>query len=142
MQQQRSKKEVTAKLYGKWCLPVITWYKKDLLKQVSPTTYTPDKKFFAAATFEDLWVDPFQADQKAQNLLWSMWVFLAFLQMIRPYKNSLWEVDLVFYMKIFRLMCQTVNLFWKIAVYNAGCVFRLYLWRTQKSFLVKILSLL
>ena len=56
------KKEVTVRFYGKWCLPVITWYKKHSLKQVLPTTYKLDKTFFAATTFKDLWVDPSEAD--------------------------------------------------------------------------------
>ena len=57
-------KDVTVKFYGKWCLPVIIWYKKHSLKEVLTTTYTLNKKFFVAATFADLRVDPFQADQK------------------------------------------------------------------------------
>ena len=55
------KKEVALKFYVRWCLSVITWYKKHLLKQVLPTTYTLDK-IFAAAAFENFWVDPFPAD--------------------------------------------------------------------------------
>ena len=38
--------------YKKQCLPVITWNKKQLLKQVIPITFTLGKKFFAAAAFE------------------------------------------------------------------------------------------
>ena len=34
--------------------PGLTWYKKHSLKQVLSTTNILDKKFFAAATFEDL----------------------------------------------------------------------------------------
>ena len=47
-------KDVTVKFYG-----------KHSLKEVLTTTYTLDKKFFVAATFADLRVDPFQADQKS-----------------------------------------------------------------------------
>ena len=46
-------KDVTVKFYG-----------KHSLKEVLTTTYTLDKKFFVAATFADLRVGPFQADQK------------------------------------------------------------------------------
>ena len=35
---------------------------KHSLNQVLSTTYALDKKFFVAATFEDLRVDPFQGD--------------------------------------------------------------------------------
>ena len=42
---------------------------------------------------------------------------------IRPNKYCLREVNLVFHMYIFSLMCQSVNLFRKIAVSNIGCVF-------------------
>ena len=55
------KKEVKVRLNEKWCLPVIKWYKKHVLKQVLQATYTLDKTFFAAATFEDLWVKSFRA---------------------------------------------------------------------------------
>ena len=45
-------------------LPVITWNKKFLKKRVVPVTYTLQKKFFAAATFEGLRVVSLQAEQK------------------------------------------------------------------------------
>ena len=34
------------------CLPVDTWNKKKLSKQVVPITYTLEKMFFAVADFE------------------------------------------------------------------------------------------
>ena len=43
-------------------LPVITWNKKYLSKQVVTKTYTlKEKFFFAVATFEGWWVVSFQA---------------------------------------------------------------------------------
>ena len=35
--------------YKKLCLPVITWNKKHLSKEVVPITYKLEKKFFAVA---------------------------------------------------------------------------------------------
>ena len=65
-----------------------------------------------------------------------MWVLLTFLEKIKPCKYCLWEVDLVFYMKIFRLMCQSVNLFRKRAVYNAGYNFV----ATKNDFWLKLIT--
>ena len=45
---------VMKNFYKKQCLPVITWNKKHSLKKVISITYTPEKMFFAAATFEGL----------------------------------------------------------------------------------------
>ena len=39
-------------LYKKECLPVITWIKKHLLKQVVSMIYTPGKDLFATAAFQ------------------------------------------------------------------------------------------
>ena len=39
-------------VYEKLCLPVITWNKKHLSKQVLPIRYALEKTFFAVATFE------------------------------------------------------------------------------------------
>ena len=106
------KKEVTVKFYGNWCLPVITWYKQQLWKQAWQITYTITLVYTSLSCIS--------AEVKTLQ--------------IRFIKSRF-----SFYMKIFQLMCQLVNLFWKIAIYNAGCVFRLFLWRTEKSSLVKIL---
>ena len=106
------KKEVTVKFYGNWCLPVITWYKQQLWKQAWQITYTITLVYTSLSCIS--------AEVKTLQIL---------------FIKSRFSL----YMKIFQLMCQLVNLFWKIAIYNAGCVFRLFLWRTEKSFLVKIL---
>ena len=106
------KKEVTVKFYGNWCLPVITWYKQQLWKQAWQITYTITLVYTSLSCIS--------AEVKTLQ--------------IRFIKSRF-----SLYMKIFQLMCQLVNLFWKIAIYNAGCVFRLFLWRTEKSSLVKIL---
>ena len=136
------KKEVTIKFYGKWCFPVITWYKQHSLKQVLPTRYTLDNFFFLQLLLLLKICELIHHKHiKKCKVYFCLWVFLAFLQKLRPYKYCLWEVDLLFYMKVFRLMCQSANLFWKISVYNAGCVFCLFLWRTQTLFLVKIAPL-
>ena len=106
------KKEVTVKFYGNWCLPVITWYKQQLWKQAWQITYTITLVYTSLSCIS--------AEVKTLQIL---------------FIKSRFSL----YMKIFQLMCQLVNLFWKIAIYNAGCVFRLFLWRTEKSSLVKIL---
>ena len=46
--------QVINKLYEKQCLPLITWNKKHLSKQIVTIAYTLKKKFSAVATFEGL----------------------------------------------------------------------------------------
>ena len=58
------RKEVTVRFYGQWCLPVITWYKKNSLKQVLPTTSTLDKRSFTTAIFEEFWSESFSSRLK------------------------------------------------------------------------------
>ena len=43
------------------CLPVSTWNKKYLWKQIVIITYTLEKKLFAVATFEGLLVVSFKS---------------------------------------------------------------------------------
>ena len=45
---------ITMNLYDKQCLALIKQNKKHSSNQVALITYTPRKKFFAAATFEGL----------------------------------------------------------------------------------------
>ena len=40
---------VTIDFYQKDCLPVVTWNKNNLSKQIVPITYTLEKRFFAVA---------------------------------------------------------------------------------------------
>ena len=42
---------VMADIYKRQCIPIITWNKKYLSKQVVPITYTLEKRFFAVPTF-------------------------------------------------------------------------------------------
>ena len=65
---------VTIKFYKKHCLPVITWNKNNLLKQVVPITYTLEKMFFASCyTFEDLGGVSFQTEVWYKTcILWSV----------------------------------------------------------------------
>ena len=49
----------------------MTWNKKYSSKQVLPATHALEKTSFVAATFESLWIDPFQTDQKTCYILWS-----------------------------------------------------------------------
>ena len=49
----------TVHFYGKLCPLVITQNKKHSSKQVLPKTHTLEKKLFAGATFDGLWVNPF-----------------------------------------------------------------------------------
>ena len=61
--------------------------------------------------------------KKTWGILWSTWIFCELLDKRRPSKYCLWEVNLFFYIYIVSLICQIVNLLWKIAVQNDGCAF-------------------
>ena len=134
------KKEVTVKFYGNWCLPVITWYKQQLWKQAWQITYTMEKKFFCSHCYFWRFAN-WSFSSRLKNIKYTL--VCTSLSCISAEVKILQilfiKSKFSLYMKIFQLMCQLVNLFWKIAIYNAGCVFRLFLWRTEKSFLIKIL---
>ena len=75
----------------------------------------------------------FRQSKNTNSILWSVWVFLAFLEVRRLNKYCLWEANLVFNIWVFGLMWQSVNLLWKTADLICWLCFRLFLWRTQKK---------
>ena len=50
---------------------------------------------------------------KVWTILWSAWFFFVFIEKRGPNRYCLWEENLVFLMKIFSLIYQSVNLFLK-----------------------------
>ena len=95
-------------------LLVVTWNKKHSTKQVISMTYKLEKRFFAAATFEEL--HSFQRKSKNCSILWPLWVFFIFLEMRRASKYSLWKANLFFYMYVFSIICLSQYLFRKIVI--------------------------
>ena len=89
-------------------LPVITWNRKHSLKQVVSITCTLVKDFFCETFL-------FRQSKKACSIIWSTWVFFAFLEKRRPNKYCSWKVNLVFHIK--RFSSQSVNLFWVLVVF-------------------------
>ena len=87
---------VTIYFCKKILFAVITWNKKDSSKQVVSMINKLGKEFFAAATFKGSWDVYFET--KACSILWSVWVFFAFLEKRWPEKHCLLEVNLVFHM--------------------------------------------
>ena len=57
------------------------------------------------------------------SLLWFGGVLFGLLEKRRLNKYFLRKVNIIFCMHIFSLMYQSADLFWKIANYNAACVF-------------------
>ena len=57
----------------------------------------------------------FRQSKKACSIIWSTWVFFAFLEKKRPNKYCSWKVNLVFHIK--RFSTQSVNLFWVLVVF-------------------------
>ena len=70
----------------------------------------------------DLWF-LFRQSKKSCSILWSVGMFLAFLERARPSKHALLEINSVFYRKVFSVMTQNLDLFGNLAGSNAGCVF-------------------
>ena len=80
----------------------------------------------------------FRQSKKTRGILWSVWVFFAFLEVRRRNKYCLWEANLVFYMQIFGLMWRSINLIWKTAVLKCWLCFCLFLWWTQYNFIAPL----
>ena len=53
--------------YRKQCLPVITWNKNHLSKQVVIITYTVEKNIFAVAVLK-VWESPFLSERVKKDL--------------------------------------------------------------------------
>ena len=91
------------------------------------------KKFFVAATFGDLWVLFASERVNKSSILWYLWVLFTFREKKRQNKCCLWEVNLIFYIYKFSLMCEIVNLFRKIGTEDdVGYIFCPFLWWKQK----------
>ena len=78
---------------------VITWNKKHSSKQLISMINTLGSGFFAALLL--LKVCKMLLEKQNKNdcsILWSVWVFFAFLKKRRPKKYFLWEENLVFHM--------------------------------------------
>ena len=88
--------------------------------------HTAVKAFRNCYTFEGLsytFIAILLDSKKTCSILWSVWDFFGFPEKRRPNKCCSGEVNLFFYIYIVSLICEKVNLSWKIAVQNVGCVF-------------------
>ena len=85
-------------------LPLITWDKKHLSKQVTSITYTLEKKVFQLLLWR--FVSRFDSGKvkKTWSVLWSVRVFFAFTEKRRPNNYYLWKVNLISHMDVFNLM--------------------------------------
>ena len=84
--------------------------------QVITIAYTLEKRFFAVATFEGLWVVSFQVEWKNLKFTRFAWFFCQFPEKIRPKEYCLWELNLFFYIEMFSLELQSESLSWKIVL--------------------------
>ena len=73
-----------------------------------------EKKSFCSGFFEGLWVRHFFPDSKKTKYALVCTILPYVSRVERPNKCCLSEVNLVLYMQI--LICQSVNLLWKIAL--------------------------
>ena len=69
----------------------------------------------------------FRQSKKVCSIFGSTLAFFAFLEKRKPNRYCLLEENLVFHLQIFSLMCQSVNLSWKIAVRESRLCFHLFL---------------
>ena len=99
------------------------WNKKHSSKQVASITYTLENIFFHLLLLKLCESFPFEQSNKSWSVLWSVWVFFALIEQKQSNKYYLREVNLMSHRKIFILMCPSLNLVWKIAVWNIGYVF-------------------
>ena len=74
------------------------------------------------------------------GILWSVRVFFTFLEVRRFNKYCLWEANLVFYMQLFSLMWQNVDLLWKNSSLKCWFYFRLFLWQTKNNFVYNFIA--
>ena len=80
-------------------LPAITWNKRKFYQQ-----RTHWRKFFLQLLLlKNCKLIVFRQINKTCSILWSIWVFFALLEKIKSYKYCLWEINLIFYVQIFRL---------------------------------------
>ena len=91
---------VTLIFHEEQYLPVITWNKKHLSKQVVPITNTLEKRVFATTSCKGLWIVSFQT--KLETAWYTLVCSSVFeiLDIKRRNKYCLCEGNLVFYMQI------------------------------------------
>ena len=107
------------KLLQKQWLPVIKWNKKHSSKQVVSITCTLEEKFSTAATFEGLRLVSFEAELK--NLSCTLVCMSLLCISRRDTKQILFRrYNLISYIQIFSLMCQSVNIVANIDVPKYG----------------------
>ena len=81
---------VTINFYEKYCLPIATWNKNNLSKQVVPIIYTLEKRFFTVTILLkvcELFL--FRQSKKTCDILWSAGVFFGLTEKRRPNKYCL-----------------------------------------------------
>ena len=84
--------------YKEQCLPVTTWNKKHLSKQLVTIAYTLEKKVFAVANFEGLGVIFFSDKVKELAIKLVCMTFPWISREDRPNEYCLWEINLFFFM--------------------------------------------
>ena len=89
---------------------------KTLLKQLGSITYTLEKKFLHLLLLKVCESFRFGQIKKLEVLFGLYESSFTFIEKIRPNKYCLCGVNLIFYMQVFSLMGQDMNLAQKIAV--------------------------
>ena len=111
----------TINFYKKLCLPIITWNKKYLSKQVLPITCNMEKCFLQLLLHV----------KACESFL--------FRQSTKTFLARSKEVNLFFYMQMSNLICQSIKLR-KLAVQNACCVFVHFCGGRKNSFHYNFIS--
>ena len=126
--------KVTINCYKKWYLPVNALNKKHSSKQVIPIT-----GLLLLLHLKVCESFLFRVRTRKCSIPWSVCLFI-FLEKRRPHKYSLCKINLVFYMWILSLICQRINLFRKIEIYNLGYVFAYFCGGYKNTFWLQFCS--
>ena len=134
---------VVINFYKKHFLPVFTWNKNNLSRQVVPLTYTLKERFFAVSILFKVCDESFLSrhNKKYCDMLWTL-ICLTLLLTCREdnSKQMLIMTSKFIFLFFDSLIYQKVNLLRKIAIQNAYCVFIYFCGGHKNNFRLKVLK--
>ena len=134
---------VVINFYKKHCLPVFTWNKNNLSRQVVPLTYTLEERFFAVSILFKVCDESFLSRQNKKDcdILWTL-ICMTLLWTCREDKSKqmLFMTSKFICLFFDSLIYQRVNLLRKIAIQNADCVFTYFCGGHKNNFRLEVLK--
>ena len=114
---------VTINFYEKRCLPVATWNKNNLPKQVVPIIYKLEKRFLQLLYFWRFVSCFLSGRVKKLVVYFGLYESSLDLQRREDHINTLFVRIKFIFLNLDSLMSESINLSWKMTVQIAGCVF-------------------